>query len=392
MKYEKWTNEKIAKVAILCKTKQEMKMKFPKEYAAAKRMGILEHPMFSHMPKRFKSGILSKWSEKKNILAEALTYSNKKDFFEGSQSCYNAAKAKGWFEEACLHMSENLCIGNKPPNYKWTKEAVKKEALKFTNKKDFRKKSAGAWDAAIKNRWVDDVCPHMPVLSRRFTVQELIDIFKDCKNKKEAREKDRSAYNTVKNRRLQDRVFGHMPKRIKFVGKNSPFYKWTDEELISLALKYPTKLEFMKENPQAYQALYKRPIFLKACAHMKESVCVSMDEKVLMDAIRAIYPKTHRIRDMRVKIENKPHIHGFDIDIYVPEKRRGIEFDGKYHHSIEGLRRGRPNWPQEDLECYHELKDGWFASKGIQILHIKEEDWIKDKEKCIKHCFEFLEV
>jgi len=34
--------------------------------------------------------------------------------------------------------------------------------------------------------------------------------------------------------------------------------------------------------------------------------------------------------------------------------------------------------------------DRYFKSKGIDILHIKEEDWVKDKDRCIKQCFLFL--
>lgn len=322
MKYEKWTNEKIAKIAILCKTKQEMKMKFPKEYAAAKRMDILNHSMFSHMPKRFKKKISSKWSEKKNILMESLKYSSKKAFFEGNQSCYNAAKKNGWFEEACSHMPKNLCIGNKPSTYKWTKEAVTKEALKYNEKKEFAKKSAGAYDAAVKNRWLNEVCAHMKVFKRSYTLEGIRSLFSSCKTKKEAYNKDSNAYIHARNNGWGDIVFSHMPKRIDLSGKNSPFYKWSDEELKALALKFSTKLEFMKEHPQAYQALYKRTIFLETCLHMKESVCVSVNERILMEIIRKIYPKTHRIRDMKVKMEGKPNIHGFDIDIYIPEKEK----------------------------------------------------------------------
>jgi hypothetical protein len=352
-------------------------------------MGLLDHPMFSHMPKKMAT-ISSKWGNKENVLREAAQYPTRKSFFEGNRSCYNAAKSRGWFEEACAHMPKNLCAGNKPPTFKWTKEAVIKEALKYDNKKDFRTKSAGAWDAALKNGWVKEACSHMNVYVKHFELEELIEIFKDCKNKKEARIKNRFAYSAVKRKKLEDIVFAHIPKRLRLVGKDSPFYKWEDEELKKLAKKYTSKKRFMTENPQAYQALYKRDFFLEACSHMKESVCVSVDEKILMDIIKGIFPKTHRVRDMKVKIEGKPHIKGFDIDIYVPELRKGIEFDGKYHHSLEGLRRGRPNWPEEDLKKYHELKDGWFASKNIQVLHIKEEDWITDKDICVKRCMDFL--
>ncbi len=442
MEYEKWEEDKIAKVAILCKTKQDMKMRFPKEYAAAKRMGLLSTPMFSHMPKRLKNSIPSKWNKKENVLKEAKKFLSRKAFFEGNQSCYNAAKRMGWFEEACMHMPKNLCIGNKPPTFKWPKIAVVKEALKYDSKKDFAESSAGAYDAAVKNKWLDEVCSHMPTIYRDLTVKLLVGIFKDCKTKKEAREKDLSAYVTVTRKKLQKIVFAHMPKRIDKSGKNSPFYRWTDEELREVALKYGSRAAFLEKNPAAYQAAYKRwildeicvhmgepitkaweyedlvgkalkhnsrSVFQKEdsgayqtarkrrlldeiCSHMKRSVSTSSQEQILFDKIKTVYSKTQKLVDRKVKIEGKPHIKGFDIDIYIPELRKGIEFDGRYWHSIEGLRRGREHWPEEDIRNYSKLKDGWFASKGIQILHIGEEEWKLNKDACVERCLEFLGV
>ncbi len=97
---------------------------------------------------------------------------------------------------------------------------------------------------------------------------------------------------------------------------------------------------------------------------------------------------------MKVKIPNKSYIKGFEIDIFVPELNKGIEFDGKYHHSFEYMRVDpkRAKWSDNDIHNYHEIKDAWFASKGIQILHIKEEDWNKNKELCVKRCLKFLNI
>lgn len=104
-----------------------------------------------------------------------------------------------------------------------------------------------------------------------------------------------------------------------------------------------------------------------------------------------MYPKIVKLKDYKVKIEGKPHIKRFEIDIFVPELNKGIEFDGIYWHSIAGLKRSRKHWPLEDLENYHQIKDTYFLGKGIKILHIKEQDWLKNKEECVKKCFQFLD-
>jgi len=277
-----------------------------------------------------------------------------------------------------------------------------------------------------------------------WTLENLIQIFKTCKTKKEAIQKDFSAYAKVVNNGLKDIVFAHMPKRADRKGEESPHAKWGDETLQKIALKYDNRIEFREENPRAYDAAYKRGILETICAHMgesatypwenkdliaealkhktrldfqknnsgpyqaakkrkmldsicvhmKRSVCVSSHEEYLLNYIKSLYPKTLRLRDSKVIVLDKPYIKGFDIDIYVPEVRRGIEFDGKYWHSFEKMRASSSKvlWTDEDILNYHEIKDTWFASKGIKILHVKEVDWIKDREACIKKCLEFLET
>jgi hypothetical protein len=333
----------------------------------------------------------TKWGNKEKIFKESQKYKDKKSFFKGNQSCYNAAKKMGVFNEACSHMPKNKCVGSKPIHFKWSLESIKKEALKYDTKSIFSKKSAGAYDAAVKNKWVDEVCKHMKVLKNRYTNQDLINIFKDCTSKKQAKEKNLGAYATVISRGLQSQALSHIPNRMDTSGEKSPLCKWTDQELQKIALRYKNKIIFLEKEPAAYQAAYKRKILKKICSHMKNSNDgSSVPEKELFAIISSIYPSSKKIRDMKVNIPSKPHIHGFDIDILVPELKRGIEYDGKYHHSFDGLKRSKTNWPDEDILNYHQIKDSWFAGKGIHILHIKGEDWKKDKELCIKRCLEFL--
>jgi hypothetical protein len=117
----------------------------------------------------------------------------------------------------------------------------------------------------------------------------------------------------------------------------------------------------------------------------------SLSERELFGVVKSIYPNAKKLRDRSVKISGKPHIGGFDLDIYVPELNLGIEYDGIWTHSVKGLKRGRKHWPDEDLKKYHGLKDDWFmSSKGIMVLHINEADWLLDKESCIKRCLDFL--
>ena len=126
------------------------------------------------------------------------------------------------------------------------------------------------------------------------------------------------------------------------------------------------------------------------CKNLKKSKSISFAEKELFDIIKTIHPNAKKFRDQRVKIKGKPYIKGFEIDILVD--KLGIEFDGTYWHSFKIMRahKSKKKWSDNDIKNYPTLKDNWFATKGIEILHIKEKDWKKDKQTCIQKCLDFL--
>ncbi len=118
----------------------------------------------------------------------------------------------------------------------------------------------------------------------------------------------------------------------------------------------------------------------------------SIPELRLFEEIKKVYPTAKPLRKRKIAIKDKPYIHGFDIDIYVPELNRGIEFDGERWHSFEIMRKSKnkKKWSDDDIHNYHQIKDDYFHSIGINILHIKEQEWKMDSIKCIAKCLDFL--
>jgi very-short-patch-repair endonuclease len=199
------------------------------------------------------------------------------------------------------------------------------------------------------------------------------------------------AYGYAQRENILDSVCSHMPKKIFKLGKDHPNFKWSNDKLQQEALKYNSRSEFAKYSYGTYLAARRANLLDTICSHMKKSSNISLLERNLFNVIKQIYPKTQILRDRKVNIPNKPYIQGFELDIYIPELRKAIEFDGKYWHSVKGLKRSREHWPEEDLEAYHKIKDEYFKSKGIEILHVREEEWLKNKQKCVDQCLEFLE-
>lgn len=263
---------------------------------------------------------------------------------------------------------------------KWTLNLLQAEALKYHTRGEFRKKSNNAYQTARNRSMLDIICSHMTPLRKKWTQSELYQEALKYNTRNEFYKTSSGAYQTANKKGILNNICEHMTYD----------YKWTDEELRQEAFKYNTRNEFKKSNPNAYQTTLKRKLLDTFCQHMLRSNCVSKSEQDLINKIKQLYPKSKKLIDRKVKIPNKLHIKGFDLDIYIPELRRGIEFDGIYWHSVEGLRRSRKHWPEQDLIDYHHLKDEYFRSQDIEIYHVKEYDWLKDQKQCIKSVLDFL--
>ena len=79
---------------------------------------------------------------------------------------------------------------------KWTDENSKKEALKYTSRKEFKLNSSGAYEVCRKNNWLDDVCKHM----EKWTFEKCEQLSLECKSRNEFKIKYIMAYrNSNKN-------------------------------------------------------------------------------------------------------------------------------------------------------------------------------------------------
>jgi hypothetical protein len=261
---------------------------------------------------------------------DAANHTSRIEWKRNNPSAYATACQNGWLEECCSHMSRLIS-----PRGFWTKNRCKEEALKFSSRVDWQKNSSSSYVISWNNGWLEECCGHMKLLQL-------------------------------------------------------PNGYWDITKCKEEALKFDTRSKWENGSASSYTLSCQNGWLEECCGHMKISTGSSSFENDLFNNIEFVYSTAKMLRDKKVQVYGKPHIQGFDIDIYVPELKKGIEFDGKYWHSVSGLKRSRIDWPQQDLINYHKIKDDYFRSKGIEILHINEVDWIKDKETCVKKCFNFL--
>ena len=144
---------------------------------------------------------------------------------------------------------------------KWTKEKVHKEALKYTKRVDFQKKSTQAESAARRYGWLDDVCSHMVQLrTKGRTKEECHEIALKYSTIKEFSNNDGAVHLYASRRRWLHDITSHMKKYIK----------WTDkkDEVHQVALKYKHRGEFCVKDEIYYEVARRNRWLDDICGHM----------------------------------------------------------------------------------------------------------------------------
>lgn len=149
-----WNNIDLCrKEAASCTYKTEFQRKFPAAYKIALKNGWL-----TEITKHFKEVVkpVGFWT-KEACLNEALKYKTRSEFQNKSRSAYASAQRNGWLRDMYKHMDTKY----KEDGY-WGIEECRREALKYKSRTEFSIKSGGAYNAAKKNGWLNDICAHLP--------------------------------------------------------------------------------------------------------------------------------------------------------------------------------------------------------------------------------------
>ena len=110
-------------------------------------------------------------------------------------------KNNGW---SILNIAKCGNAGGK--TIKWTKEKCKEDALKYKSRSEFKKNSL-AYRAAIRNKWIDDICDHMDKLHKNWDYESCKEEASKYKNKWEFKNKSSGAYAHAYKNKLLDEFF-----------------------------------------------------------------------------------------------------------------------------------------------------------------------------------------
>lgn len=98
---------------------------------------------------------------------------------------------------------------------------------------------------------------------------------------------------------------------------------------------------------------------------------ISKGEKELKDWIESLGLKTEHYIAGNGLDKKSPRI---EIDLYIPELKIGIEYNGVYFHSMNGKKEGIIT------RGYHYCKSKIAKNLGIDLIHIWEDQWINQKD------------
>lgn len=284
-----------------------------------------------------------------NLKIEISQCKTKGEFKKKNKSGYIYLARRNLLREFIGHLPTEIRIyeskyGAQNSNFKYTDEELEKEALKYKNKAEFRKKNKKMSIAAYK-----------------------------------------------RGKLFWKKITAHMPETLS-IGRPCPWKKWDKNTIPSEALKYATKNEFQYGSSGAFSVARKLGILDEVCKHMVSGYTISSPEKELYNILKELFPKSHK-KKYRTYVPVKPWIKRFELDILNPINMRAIEYDGEYHHSEKHLVKNKTErgWPIEDAKNYHHIKDSYFINyHNIKVLHIKGEDWKRDKQVCIQLAIAWL--
>lgn len=134
---------------------------------------------------------------KERCWEESKKYNSRSEFNNKATSAYQMALRNKWLDEICSHMEEII----KPSGF-WTKKRCQSEADKYITRREFKENSL-AYVRAQRNGWLDEICSPMEVIKRVnnfWTKERCSEEAKKCKSRSEFKKEAGGVYQTAKKK------------------------------------------------------------------------------------------------------------------------------------------------------------------------------------------------
>lgn len=137
------------------------------------------------------------------------------------------------------------------------------------------------------------------------------------------------------------------------------------------------KLKILCPEGHQYEANFNNFKSGYRCSKCYESNKYSKTEKRLLGIVKSLITDDI-IENDRTQIVNPITGKHLELDIWLPNLRKAIEFNGSYWHF------------SDYSKTKDQIKKEQCLTRGIGLLVIDEEDWLKNENICIQNIKEFL--
>jgi hypothetical protein len=185
-----------------------------------------------------------------------------------SSGSYKAANKNGWMDECTAHMNKEFIL-----THHWTLEECKKEALKYKTKSEWFRKSPGSYQASHRYKWINKCDAHMQK-PRRWTLEECKKDALKYKTKSEWLRKSPRGYHSAHRNDWLEKCYTHM------IELSKPNGFWTYKNCKEEALKYKTKIEWLRKSPGSYRKSQREKWIEKLSQHMKSRLWTLEKSKI----------------------------------------------------------------------------------------------------------------
>ena len=139
------------------------------------------------------------------------------------------------------------------------------------------------------------------------------------------------------------------------------------------------KLELQCSENHIYKASYNHFQQGRRCPECSSVLKWSKPEKEIAEYVKENY-SGDVVENDRTQIKNFWTGKNLELDIFLPELSKAIEFNGTWWHS------------NDTTKWYDEMKKKQCIRKGIDLLVIQERDWYNDKLCCLNKINELIGV
>lgn len=210
------------------------------------------------------------WTKEK-CREEALKYTRRVDFKNGSPSAYATAGAKRWLKEITSHIETN----QKYSGGYWTEERCAAEALKYDTPQKFKNGSVSAYSILQKAGLLEKYCSHMEKIESRpdgYWDNKENCLFEAAKYKTVSDFMRKNSWGAGRARQhgWTDEIRQlYIDRADHRVDKNVPRGYWTKEKCAEEARNYESRNELAKDWPSISNIARSAGWWDEICAHME---------------------------------------------------------------------------------------------------------------------------